>query len=49
MHIDYKNNDILIIGEEPTQCLHDTTLTAEVKYTINFIQLGKKICIKYIL
>ena len=49
MHIDNKNKDILIIGEEPTQCLHDTTLTAEVKYTINFMQLEKKICIKSIL
>ena len=31
-----KNEDILILGEVPTQGLDDTTLTAEAKYHINF-------------
>ena len=32
-YIDNKNRDILILGEEPTQGLNDTTLTAD--FTIN--------------
>ena len=36
VHIDKKNEDILILGEVPTQGLDDTTLTAEAKYPINF-------------
>ena len=42
IHIDKKNKDILTVGEEPTQGLDDTTLTAEAKCPINFIQSGKK-------
>ena len=42
MHIDNKNNDILILVEEPTQGLDDTTLTAEVKYPFNFAQARKR-------
>ena len=30
--------DILVLGEGPTQGLDDTTITAEAKYPINFIQ-----------
>ena len=37
VHIDNKNKDILILGEESTQGLDDSTLTAEVKYPINFV------------
>ena len=36
VHIDNKTKYILIPGEGPTQELDDTTLTAEVKYLINF-------------
>ena len=36
VHVDNKNKDILILGEGPTQGLHDTTLKAEAKYLINF-------------
>ena len=36
VHIDNKNKDILILGEGTTQGLDDTTLTAEVKYPMNF-------------
>ena len=43
MHIDNKNNDILILGEEPTPRLDDTTLAAEAKYPINFTNPTKKI------
>ena len=42
VHIDNKNKDILILGEGPTQGLGDTTLTAEAKYLINFIQPNKR-------
>ena len=31
VHIDNKEKDILILDEEPTQGLDDTTLTAEAK------------------
>ena len=40
VHIDNKNKDILILGEGPTQRLHDTTV--ETKHPINFIQPRKK-------
>ena len=42
VHIDNKNKDILIIGERPRQRLDDTTLTAEAKYPIKFIQPRKR-------
>ena len=41
VHIDNKNKDILILGEETTQGLDDNTLTAETKYPINFTQSRK--------
>ena len=41
VHVDHKGKYILILGEEPTQGLDDTTLTAETKYSINFTQSGK--------
>ena len=40
--IDNKNKDILILGEGTTQVLDDTTLTAETKYPINFMQSGQR-------
>ena len=43
IHIDKKNEDILTVGEEPTQGLDDTTLAAEAKCPINFIQSGKNL------
>ena len=43
MHIDRKNKDILILGEELTQVLDYTTLTAEAKYPINFTQSEKRL------
>ena len=42
MHIDNKNQDILILGERATQILDDTTLTPEEKHPINFTQSGKR-------
>ena len=42
-HVDNKTKDILILGEGPTQRLNDTTLTAEAKYPINFMQPRKKL------
>ena len=41
-HVDNEGKDILILGERPTQGLDDTTLTAEAKYPINFIQSVKR-------
>ena len=38
VHVDNKGKDLLILGEEPTQRLDDTTLTAEGKYPIIFTQ-----------
>ena len=40
--VDNRGKDILIFGEGPAQGLDDTTLTAEVKYPINFTQSGKR-------
>ena len=42
VHVDNKNKDISILGEEPTQELCDTTLRAEAKHRINFTQSGKR-------
>ena len=43
VHINNKGKYILILGEGLTQGLDDTTLTAEVKYPINFTQLRKRV------
>ena len=45
VHIDNKNKDILILGIGPTQGLDDTTLTAEIEYSINFSRPRIKICL----
>ena len=42
VHIDNKK-DILILGKRPTQGLHNTTVTAEDKYPINFIESEKRL------
>ena len=42
VHIDNKENYILILGEGPTQGLNDTTLTTELIYSIDFIQPNKR-------
>ena len=42
VHVDNKGEDILILGEGPTEELDDTTLTAEAKYPINFTQPNKR-------
>ena len=42
VHIDNKKKDNLVIGEGLTKGLHDTTLTAAVKYPVNFTQSGKR-------
>ena len=44
VHIDNRKKDILILGEGPTQRLDGTTLTAEIKYSINFTS-GRKFCL----
>ena len=42
VHIDNKNEDILILGEGTMQWLDDTTLTAEAIYPINFTHANKR-------
>ena len=43
VHIDNKNQDILILCEGPTQGLDDTTLKAEAKYPIRSTQSGRRL------
>ena len=38
-----KKEDILVLGENLTQGLYDTAITAEAKYSINFAESRKKI------
>ena len=45
MHIDNRKKDILVLGKGPTQGLGDTTITAEVEYSINFSRLNKIFCL----
>ena len=42
VHINIKNKDTVILGEEPTWGLDDTTLTAEPIYPTNFTQSRKR-------
>ena len=42
VHVANKGKNILTVGERSTQGLEDTTLTAEAKYLLNFIQSGKR-------
>ena len=42
VHTDNKGTDTLILGKGSTQGLDGTTLTAEAKYPINFVQSGKR-------
>ena len=44
-HIDNNRKDILILGKGPTQGLNDTTLTAEIQYSINFTRPNIKFCL----
>ena len=45
VHVDNKKKYILVLGEGPTQGLDGTTLTAEKKYSINFTENNKKVCL----
>ena len=42
VHVDNKNNNILVLVEGTTQGLDDTNITAEAKYSINFRQSRKR-------
>ena len=46
VHVDNKENNILTLGDGPTQGLDDTTLTAEAKYSINFTQSNWKFILR---
>ena len=45
MHADKRKKDILILRKGPTDTLHDTTITAEVKYSINSTERQSKFCL----
>ena len=47
VHIDNKKNDILILGEDPTDGVHDTTVNAEKECSLNFTEKQKfvQVCI----
>ena len=49
VQFDNNNQDFLILGKGLTQGLHDTTLTVETKYPINFTQSRHRfvLCIMY--
>ena len=42
VHIDSKNENILVLGKGPTQGLDNARITAESKYPINFTESGKR-------
>ena len=42
VHIGNKGRNILILDEEPTQGLDDTTLTAEAEYLISFTKSNRR-------
>ena len=42
VHIDNSKNDILVLGEGPTQGLDDTTITTETEHSINFSRSQRK-------
>ena len=46
VHTDNKKKDILLLGKRPTQGLDDTTLTAEVEYSINFSRSNRQGLVK---
>ena len=41
MHILDRTQNILVLGERPTQSLDNATITAEAEYPINFTEPGK--------
>ena len=45
MHTDNTKNDILFLGEGPTDELDDTTIIEEAKYSVNITKLTKKLCL----
>ena len=45
VHIDNKKKDILIFDICPTQRLHNTTLSGEAQYFINFSRSNRKFCL----
>ena len=45
MHAHNKRKHILILGEGPTEGLRDASITAEAKYSINFLRSQIKFCL----
>ena len=45
VHADRRKKDILILRKGPTDILYDTTITAEVKYSISSTERQNKFCL----
>ena len=45
VHIDNKKKNILILAKDPTQRLHDTTLSGEAQYLTKFSRSNRKSCV----
>ena len=45
MHIDNKEHGILILMKGSAQGSYDTTVTAEVEYSFNFLKTERKFCL----
>ena len=44
-HVIIRTKDTLLLGEDPTDEIDDATITAEIKYSINFTKSRKKSCL----
>ena len=47
VHANNKNKNILILGKGEAKELDNTTLTAEVEYSINFARSQRKFCLSF--
>ena len=47
MHANNKNKNILILGKGETKELDNTTLPAEVEYSVNFARSQRKFCLSF--
>ena len=44
VHIDMQKKDLLVLGEDPSQGLDDTTITTETEYFLSFTKSNRKFC-----
>ena len=45
VHIDMQKKDLLVLGEDPSQGLDDTTITTETEYFLSFTKSNRKLCL----